>query len=88
MQTDKVIETRKPDLKLINKEINQCQVIDIAIPGDIRVVQKEDEKIGKYKELVFEINRLCNVKTSDTNSNWCNRNNINEAYSILGRGRS
>ncbi|XP_067951365.1 uncharacterized protein [Watersipora subatra] len=46
VQTDKVIEARRPDLILINKETKQCQVIEIAISGDTRVVQKEDEKIG------------------------------------------
>ncbi|XP_067931050.1 uncharacterized protein [Watersipora subatra] len=63
VQTDKVIEARRPDLILINKETKQCQAIDIVIPRDTRVVQKEDEKIGKYKKLGFEINRLWKVKT-------------------------
>ena len=62
VQTD-IIKARRPDLILINKETKQCQVIDIAIPGDTRVVQKENEKIGKYKELRFKINRLWKVKT-------------------------
>ena len=63
VQTDKVIEARRPDLILVNKETKECQVIDIAIPGDTRVVKKEDEKIDKYKELGFEISRLWKVKT-------------------------
>ncbi|XP_067940443.1 uncharacterized protein [Watersipora subatra] len=63
MQTDKVIKAKRLDLIPINKETKQFHVIDIAIPGDTRVVQKEDEKIGKYNELEFEINRLWKVKT-------------------------
>jgi len=63
IQTDKVIEARRPDLVLVNKETNECQIIDIAIPGDTRVVRKEEEKIEKYKELGFEISRLWNVRT-------------------------
>ncbi|XP_067944947.1 uncharacterized protein [Watersipora subatra] len=63
VHTDKVIEARRPDLILINKETKQCHVIDTAIPGDAKVVQKEDEKIGKSKELRFEMNKLWKVKT-------------------------
>ncbi|XP_067940473.1 uncharacterized protein [Watersipora subatra] len=63
VQTDQVLEARRPDLILTNKETKQCQVTDIAIPRDTRVVQKENEKIDKYKELGFEINRLWKVKT-------------------------
>mgnify|MGYP001794065188 FL=1 len=62
VQTDKVIEARRPDLILENKETSECQIIDIAIPGDTRVVKKEEEKIDKYKELAFEIGRLWKVK--------------------------
>ena len=63
IQTDKVIEARRPDLVLVNKETKECQIIDIAIPGDARVTRKEDEKVEKYKELGFEIRRLWNVRT-------------------------
>jgi hypothetical protein len=38
-------------------------LIDVAIPGDKNVIQKEAEKILKYKDLTTEIQRMCNVKT-------------------------
>jgi hypothetical protein len=40
-------------------------LIDVAIPGDRNVIQKEAEKILKYKDLKIEIQRTCmwNVKT-------------------------
>ncbi len=62
IQTDKVIEARRPDLVLVNKETKECQIIDIAIPGDVRVIRKEDEKIEKYRELGWEIGRLWNMR--------------------------
>ena len=43
----------------ISKEV---KVIDIAIPGDVRVCEKELEKINKYKLLKDEIARLWNVR--------------------------
>jgi hypothetical protein len=38
-------------------------LLDVAIPGDRNVIQKEAEKILKYKDLRIEIQRMWNVKT-------------------------
>jgi hypothetical protein len=38
-------------------------LLDVAIPGDRNVIQKEAEKILKYKDLTIEIPRMWNVKT-------------------------
>jgi hypothetical protein len=38
-------------------------LIDVAIPGDKNVIQKEAEKILKYKDLTIEIQRMWKVKT-------------------------
>jgi hypothetical protein len=38
-------------------------LIDVTIPGDRNVIQKEAEKILKYKDLTIEIQRMWNVKT-------------------------
>ena len=62
IQTDKVIEARRPDLVLVDKEKKECQIIDIAIPGDTRVWRKEEEKMEKYRELGFELGRLWEVR--------------------------
>ena len=45
-------------------------LIDVAIPGDRNVVQKEAEKILNYKDLTIEIQRMldCDSK-SDTGNN-------------------
>jgi hypothetical protein len=40
-------------------------LIDVAIPGDMNVIQKEAEKILKYKDLTIEIQRMWNVKTGE-----------------------
>jgi hypothetical protein len=37
-------------------------LIDSAIPGDRNVINKEAEKILKYKDLIIEIHRVWNVK--------------------------
>jgi len=38
-------------------------LIDVAISGDRNVIQKEAEKILKYKDLTKVIHRMWNVKT-------------------------
>jgi hypothetical protein len=38
-------------------------LLDVAIPGNRNVIQKEAEKILKYKDLTIEIQRMWNVKT-------------------------
>jgi hypothetical protein len=38
-------------------------LIHVAIPGERNVIQKEAEKILKYKDLTIEIQRMWNVKT-------------------------
>jgi hypothetical protein len=38
-------------------------LIDVAVPGDRNVIQKEAEKILKYKDLTIEIKHMWNVPT-------------------------
>jgi hypothetical protein len=37
-------------------------LIDVAIPGDKKVIKKESEKILQHKNLIIEIHRMWNVK--------------------------
>ena len=39
------MKARKPDVVVVNKTERSCSIIDIAIPGDIKVSKKEKEKI-------------------------------------------
>ena len=64
IQTDKVTAARRPDIVMVNKETQECPIIDIAIPGDTRMEKKEEEKIEKYQELAFELGRLWEVRTT------------------------
>ena len=58
IQTDHVIQARRPDMIVINKKENTAQVIDFAIPHDSRVNSKEIEKIDQYQDLVRELKKL------------------------------
>jgi hypothetical protein len=62
VQTDRVIEHRRPDIILIDKESKVCFLIDVAVPGDHNVDFKEIEKLDNYSDLRTEIERMWNVK--------------------------
>ena len=57
IQTDHVIEARRPDLDLVlfDKKERICKVIDFAVPGDSRIEEKEKDKIEKYQNYGREL---------------------------------
>ena len=63
IRTDRVIEARRPDIVVVDKKSLETVLIDIAVPGDFRVKDKETEKIEKYQDLVIEIERMWKMKT-------------------------
>ena len=66
IQTDHVIEARRPDLVVVDKKERSCKIIDIAVPGDSRIEEKEKDKIKyqkeKYQDLGRELQKIWNVK--------------------------
>ena len=57
-QTDHVIQARRPDIVVKGKELDHTWMIDIAVPRDARVKDKEKEKVKKYQGLARELRRL------------------------------
>ncbi len=51
VQCDNVIPARRADIIVIDKEKKEALIVDIAVPADIRVAEKEKEKIEKYQDL-------------------------------------
>ena len=49
-----VMEARRSDLILVDKKAKSCVIIDVAVPGDCRIREKETEKIEKYQNLKRE----------------------------------
>ena len=46
-QTDHVIESRRPDLIVVDKKERSCKIIDSAVTGDSRIEEQEKDKIEK-----------------------------------------
>ena len=55
IQSDSVIVKRRPDIAIVNKMEETSIIIDVAIPGDKRIIDKKKEKIEKYQNLKREI---------------------------------
>ena len=62
IQTDHVIEARRPDLVVVDKKYRSCEIIDFAVPGDSRIEGKEEDKTEKYQDLGRELQKIWNVK--------------------------
>ena len=58
IQCDRKIEARRPDIVFIDKKKREVVMIDVAIPGDDRVKEKELEKIEKYQLLKDKIAKV------------------------------
>ena len=53
-----MIKARPPDIVLVDKMNKEIKIIDIAVPGDSRVKEKELEKMEKYQYLRKEIGHV------------------------------
>ena len=53
-----MLEARRTDLIFVDKKAKSCVIIDVTIPGDCRIREKEIEKIEKYQNLKRELKRL------------------------------
>jgi hypothetical protein len=49
IQTDGEVLANRPDIIIKNKKDKTCLLIDVAIPSDKNVIQKEAEKFKSYK---------------------------------------
>ena len=84
VQTERTIEAKRPDLILIDKTIEECKIIDVAIPGDTRVVKKEEEKerfSNRNRQNMEEESKHC---PHSHRSAW---DYIKEPSNVLGRTR-
>jgi fructose-1,6-bisphosphatase/sedoheptulose 1,7-bisphosphatase-like protein len=50
------------DIIIKNEKDKTCLLIDVAIPSDKNVIQKEAENELKYKNLSIDIQRMWNMK--------------------------
>jgi hypothetical protein len=61
VHTDREVTAKRPDMITKNKKEKTCVSIDVTIPADRNVTQKEAENKIKYKSLCIEIKRMWNM---------------------------
>ena len=57
-----MIEARRPDIVVVDKIKKETVIIEVVIPGDTRVCDKEREKTEKYSLLKDEIASFWQLK--------------------------
>jgi Uma2 family endonuclease len=55
VQTDREVLANRPDIIIKNMKDKICLLIEVAIPSDRNVIQKESENKLKYKNVGIEI---------------------------------
>jgi len=62
VHTGRKVTANRPDIIIKNKKVKTCTLIDVAMPADRNVVQKEAEKKLKYSSSCIEMQRMWNLK--------------------------
>ena len=60
--TDKKVPHNRPDIIIHDTNLQECLLVDVAIPVCMNIVKKEAEKITKYRDLEIEIQKCWNLK--------------------------
>jgi len=56
--TEREVTANRPDIIIKKRKEKRCTLVDVAIPADRNVVQKEAEKKLKYKSFCVEVQRM------------------------------
>ena len=66
IQTDHVMEARRPDSFVVDKKERSCKIIDFSVPGDSKIELKEKDKIEKYQDLGRKLQKYGILKEDHT----------------------
>ena len=61
MQIDHVIEAKRPDIVEKDRELDHTWIIDVAVSGDERVKNEEQEKVEMYQDLERKLRKIWNT---------------------------
>ena len=75
VHTDREVTANRTDIIIKNKKEKTCALIDVAIPADRNVVQKESEKEVKIQEFMYRDTANVEHEMYDyTGNNWSHWN--------------
>ena len=58
IQTDHVIEARRPDVVITDNTKNECKIIDSACPFDSKIEERDEDKMKGYNDLKRELKKI------------------------------
>ena len=64
IQTDHVIQARRPDIGVKDRKLNHMWLNDPAVPGDGRVENNKQENEEKYHNLTSELRKTWNTSVT------------------------
>ena len=64
IHTDKEITANIPDIMIKDKKQNKFIFIDMSMPSERNVANKEAETLSKYKNLEIEVTKMWHMKTN------------------------
>jgi hypothetical protein len=71
VRTNKTIPNDKPDIIIRHNKKGTCMLIDVAIPGDRNVINKEDEKfLQPYNRNSAYVGSESRSDTGNTKGDW------------------
>jgi len=79
VHTDKEVTVNRPDIIIKNKKEKTCTLIEVVMPADRSVVQKEAEKKLKYKCFCIELQRIWNLKCTNWR-HWNSNEKLEEKF--------
>jgi len=89
VHTDREVTANRPDIIIKNKKEKICTMIDVAIPADRNVVQKEAEKKSKMQEFMYRdranVESEMNDCTSNNWSHWNSNEKLKEKFGSCTR---
>ena len=66
IRIDRTIQANRPDIVIKHKQNKTCQLIDMSVPSDSNISDKEFENLSKYKDIEFEIAKMWKMKAKTT----------------------
>ena len=82
IQTDHLIEHRRPDIVVVNKKDSTCNIIDVAVPGDKRVNYSElHRELKEVRVIPIVIGSLGTI--SNNFESWLEKLNLKSSIELM-----
>ena len=58
INTDRIIQAKRPDISVKSHHDKACSLIDMSVPSDINISLKIFEKLSRYEDLELEVTKI------------------------------